>query len=62
MSSGETLKGRVGYSRTVNLGNYNSLRVEWVEEFRIGERRHEEVTDDLEARMSAKLKAAGVVR
>jgi hypothetical protein len=62
MTPCEPLKGSVSYSRTLNLGDYNSLRVEWIEEFRVGERTHEEVTEELEARLAARLKAAGLAK
>ena len=33
----EKLKGTVTYSRTINTGNYNSLRVEFRQEFYLDE-------------------------
>lgn len=59
--SSDPLKAEVSYSRTINLGNFNSLKVEWRQEFRVGENTHERVTEELEARLAKKLRDAGLV-
>ena len=50
-ASREPLKGRVDVSRTINLGNYNSRKVELSQEFWIDVSTHEEEYGKLQAKL-----------
>ncbi len=47
------LKGSVSVSRTVNLGNYNSRKVELLAEFWLDVATHEQVYERLQVKLDA---------
>ncbi len=50
--TGDRLKGAVTLSRTFNLGNFRSIRLEFSKEFYLEETTHEEVLGELERKIS----------
>lgn len=62
MSLDEFMRGHVLISRTVNLGNFNSIRVEVSEDYRLDQSTFEAKFDDLADRLKTKLLEAGLVK
>jgi hypothetical protein len=60
--SDNRLRGSVRYGRVIPLGNMRELRIEWEENFWLGEKTAEGVTFAMEARMKRTLQEAGVIR
>jgi hypothetical protein len=56
------LKGHVSISRTLNLGNFNSIKVELSEEYDQAETTFEEVFDDLMKRLDSELTKKRIVK
>lgn len=56
------LMGSVRYGRVIPLGNMREIRIEWAEDFFLGEKTAEEVTFSMESRMKRTLQEAGLVR
>jgi hypothetical protein len=56
------LKGHVSISRTLNLGNFNSFKVELSEEYDQAETTFEEVFDDLMKRLDSELAEKRIVK
>jgi len=55
------LKGFVLIGRTVNLGRFNSLRLEVASEFRLSEQSHEEMISLLNSKLKSSIKSLGAV-
>ena len=61
MDSEKVLKGFGSVSRTVNLGRFNSIRIELSKEFALGRETHEEVLDELDHRIKDWMRKAGLI-
>jgi hypothetical protein len=60
MDSDKRLKGFGSISRTVNLGRFNSIRIELSKEFFLEDGTHEAVLDELDMKIRAWVKKAGL--
>jgi hypothetical protein len=55
------LKGAVRYGRTIPLGRFKVVEVEWFQEYYLDETTAEQLTYSLESRMKRALQEAGIV-
>jgi len=58
----EKLKGHVSYGRTVNIGNYNTVRIEFGKEFYLDESDHDEELRKLAEKLNENIKKSGIAR
>jgi hypothetical protein len=58
---GVALKGWVLVSRTINLGRYNSVRLELGKEFEVGKETHESVLAELDLKIQRTIEKSKIV-
>lgn len=60
--TGNNFKGWATVGRTINLGRFNSIRIELSEEFDVGTKTHQEITLALDKRIEQLVKTLGIVQ